>query len=70
MDSNACINCPISSREVALIVLVRSLAATVRATRTASDSGRVMPRVSRTASSSPLTTAMEPIAIIQKLAET
>ncbi|KAG1388787.1 hypothetical protein G6F59_015812 [Rhizopus arrhizus] len=68
MDSSACINWPISSRDFTIITLVRSLAATVRATRTAADKGRVMPRVSRMASSKPLTTAMEPIAIIQKLA--
>ncbi|MNT30643.1 hypothetical protein D3C72_1664490 [compost metagenome] len=68
MVSSARSNCPISSRDVTVIVLVRSLAATVRATRTASDSGRVMLRVSSTASSRPLTTATEPITIIQKLA--
>ncbi|MNO09333.1 hypothetical protein D3C81_2324230 [compost metagenome] len=50
------------------MVLVRSLAATVRATRTASDKGRVMLRVNSMASSRPLISAMDPIAIIQKFA--
>ncbi|MNS97988.1 hypothetical protein D3C72_1323390 [compost metagenome] len=68
MDARACINWPISSRDVTVTVLVRSLAATVRATRTAADSGRVMPRVSSTASSKPLISATEPMTIIQKLA--
>ena len=62
------ISWPISSRERTAMLLVRSLAATVRATASASDSGCVMLRVSRTASSRPLSKPMAPITIIHRLA--
>ena len=62
------ISWPISSRERTAMLLVRSLAATVRATASASDSGCVMLQVSSTASSRPLSKPMAPITIIHRLA--
>ncbi|OWG18458.1 hypothetical protein KDK82_1937 [Delftia sp. K82] len=56
---SACSNWPVSSRESTVMRLVRSLLATVRATRRASASGLVMPRVIHQAASAPSTKASE-----------